>query len=63
MVRLDEERDIIDWDFVNERTVGFTPETARRRHHRRELPRLPSGRLRQHAEDAGMGDGDLRHAG
>ena len=28
MVRLDEERgDIIDWDFVNERTVGFTPET------------------------------------
>ncbi len=28
MIRLDEERgDIIDWDFVNERTVGFTPET------------------------------------
>ena len=28
MVRLDEERgDIIDWGFVNERTVGFTPET------------------------------------
>ena len=28
MVRLDEERgDVIDWDFVNERTVGFTPET------------------------------------
>ena len=27
MIRLDEERgDIIDWDFVNERTVGFTPE-------------------------------------
>ena len=28
MIRLDEERgDVIDWDFVNERTVGFTPET------------------------------------
>lgn len=28
MIRLDGERgDIIDWDFVNERTVGFTPET------------------------------------
>ncbi|MEC4185272.1 molybdopterin-dependent oxidoreductase [Adlercreutzia sp. R21] len=28
MIRLEEERgDIIDWDFVNERTVGFTPET------------------------------------
>ena len=28
MIRLDNERgDIIDWDFVNERTVGFTPET------------------------------------
>ena len=65
MVRLDEERgDIIDWDFVNERTVGFDAgDHARRRHHRRELPRLPAGRLRQHAEDAGMGDGDLRHAG
>ena len=36
---------------------------ARRRHHRRELPRLSAGRLRQHAKDAGMGDGDLRHAG
>ncbi|MFR7495099.1 MAG: molybdopterin-dependent oxidoreductase [Adlercreutzia sp.] len=36
---------------------------ARRCHHRRELPRLSAGRLRQHAKDAGMGDGDLRHAG
>ncbi len=28
MIRLDEEQgDIIDWDFVNEYTVGFTPET------------------------------------
>lgn len=28
MIRLDNERgDIIDWDFINERTVGFTPET------------------------------------
>ena len=28
MIRLDEERgNIIDWDFVSERTVGFTPET------------------------------------
>ncbi len=28
MIRLEEERgNIIDWDFVNERTVGFTPET------------------------------------
>ncbi|WP_172136159.1 molybdopterin-dependent oxidoreductase [Adlercreutzia sp. ZJ473] len=28
MIRLDEERgNVIDWDFVNERTVGFTPET------------------------------------
>ena len=65
MIRLDEERgDIIDWDFVNARTVGFTPENMPAEATTDENFRdYVLGAYDRAAEDAGVGERDLRHAG
>ena len=59
-----ERGDIIDWDFVNERTVGFTPETMPEDATTDENYRdYILGAYDGTPKTPGVGERDLRHAG